>query len=192
MQEIVNYATYEQANTVREVMGFGYPMDHHPFLLEPGVLSMAWGGTIRSVAAGVGLELDDIRETYERLPAEQDIETPMGVFEKGTCAALRFEVKGYVDGRTPIVLEHVTRLCDDIAPDWPQGKGYKVIIEGEPRMEISMDMEDCHGDHAVGGVIQTATRIVNAIPSVVENKPGMMSALDLPMITGRGLYRPPE
>ena len=55
-----------------------------------------------------------------------------------------------------------------------------------------MDMEDCHGDHAVGGVIQTATRIVNAIPSVVENKPGMMSALDLPMITGRGLYRPPE
>ncbi len=190
MQEIVNYATYEQVNTVREIMGFGYPLDHTPYLLEPGILSLAWGGTIRAVAAGVGLELDDIQETYERRPAERDIETSAGMIEKGTCAALRFEVKGYVDGRTPIVLEHVTRLCDDIAPDWPKGKGYKVIIEGEPRMEISMDMEDCRGDHAVGGVIQTAARLVNAIPAVVEHKTGMMSALDLPLITGKGLYRP--
>ena len=34
-------------------------------------------------------------------------------------------------------------------------------------MEITMVMEDRHGDHAVAGVIQTATAIVNAIPAVV-------------------------
>ena len=192
MQEIVNYATYEAEDTVREIMGFGKPMDHQPYLLDEGILSLAWGGTIRSVAAGVGLELDEIKETYERLPAQRDLETSVGIIEKGTCAALRFEVKGYVNGRTPIILEHVTRMCDDIAPNWPQGKGYKVIIEGEPRMEITMDMEDQHGDHAVGGVIQTATRLVNAIPAVVEHAPGMMSALDLPLITGKGLYRPQD
>jgi len=190
MQEIVNYSTYEQANTVREVMGFGYPLDHTPFLLEPGILSMAWGGTVRLVAEGVGLKLDDIKETHERIAADRDIETTMGTIKKGTSAALRFQVKGYVDGETPIVLEHVTRLCDDIAPDWPQGKGYKAIIEGEPTMRISMDMEDCNGDHAVAGVIQTATRLVNAIPYVVEHEAGVMSALDLPVITGKGLYRP--
>ena len=106
--------------------------------------------------------------------------------------ALRFEVQGIVDGRAAIVLEHVTRMCDDIAPDWPQGKGYRVIIEGEPRMTVSLDMEDRHGDHAVGGVILTATRLVNAIPSVVEHAPGMMSALDLPLVTGKGLYRPAD
>ena len=190
MQEIVNYATYEQAGTVMEVMGFGKLMEHTPYLLEPGILSMAWGGTIRAVAAGVGLELDDIQERYERLPAHRDIETTMGTIEKGSCGALRFEVMGIVDGKEAIVLEHVTRMCDDIAPDWPQGKGYRAIIEGEPRMEITMDMEDCNGDHAVGGVIQTATRLINAIPAVVAHKPGMMSALDLPLITGKGLYRP--
>ena len=43
---------------------------------------------------------------------------------------------------------------------------------------------------AVGGVILTATRLVNAIPTVVEHAPGMMSALDLPLITGKGLHRP--
>ena len=52
-----------------------------------------------------------------------------------------------------------------------------------------MDMEDRNGDHAVAGVIQTATAIVNAIPAVVDHAPGMVAALDLPKITGRGLYR---
>jgi len=190
VQEIINYATYEQADTVMGVMGFGQPMDQLPFLLNPGVLAMAWGGPIRLMADGLGVKLDDIEQEYERLPAEEDIETPMGVIKKGTCGALRFEIKGIVDGRPAIVLEHVTRMSADIAPEWPQGKGYKVIIEGEPRMEIAMDMEDEHGDHAVAGVIQTATRLVNAIPTVVEHESGMMSALDLPLITGKGLYRP--
>lgn len=192
VQEIVNYATYEQANTVREVMGFGHPMDHVPFLLQPGILSMAWGGAVRSMAAGLGVELEKIDEIYERLPAEQDLETSVGVIPKGTCGALRFEVRGFVDGKPAIVVEHVTRMSDDIAPDWAKGKGYRLIIEGEPRMEVTMNMEDQHGDHAVGGVIQTATRLVNAIPAVVEHAPGMMSALDLPLITGKGLYRPAE
>ena len=35
-------------------------------------------------------------------------------------AGLRFEVQGIVNGRPAIVLEHVTRLRDDIAPDWPK------------------------------------------------------------------------
>ena len=190
MREVINYATYEQEHTIREVMGFGYPVDHDCMLFRPGMLSLGWGGSVRSVAAGLGVELERVYEVHERLPLAQDVENGMGLFEAGTTGAMRFEVRGVVDGRDAIVLEHVTRLTDDIAPDWPTGKGYRVIIEGEPRMEIAMDMEDSHGDHAVGGVIQTATAIVNAIPAVVAHEAGMVAALDLPKITGRGLYRP--
>jgi 4-hydroxy-tetrahydrodipicolinate reductase len=32
-------------------------------------------------------------------------------------------------------------------------------------------------------------RIVNAIPAVVEGEPGLLTALDLPLITGKGLVR---
>ena len=190
MQEIVNYATYEQEHTIREVMGFGYPVDHECLLFQEGMRSIGWGGSVWSVAAGMGLTLDKVYEVHERLPLESDVTNAMGVFKAGTTGAMRFEVRGVVDGRDAIVLEHVTRLTDDIAPHWPQGKGYRVIIEGEPRMEIAMDMEDSKGDHAVGGVILTATTIVNAIPLVVEHGPGMVSALDLPKITGKGLYKP--
>ena len=36
-------------------------------------------------------------------------------------------------------------------------------------------------------VLLTATRLVNAIPAVCQARPGLLSALDLPLVTGRGL-----
>jgi 4-hydroxy-tetrahydrodipicolinate reductase len=84
-------------------------------------------------------------------------------------------------------------MRDDLAPAWPRSAGgYKVLIEGVPRIECSLDMADEHGDHAVGGVVLTATRLVNAIPFVCQAPPGLLSALDLPLITGRGLRAAPR
>jgi len=188
VQEIVNYATYDQPEVVLGTMGFGKPMDHTPLLLTPGALTFAWGGTLRLLAEGLGVELDEIRQVHERLPAPRTFETPMGKIEEGTMAALRFEVQGVVDGVPRLVVEHVTRMHDEMAPDWPRSEGgYRVVIEGVPRIECRLDMADEHGDHAVGGVILTATRLVNAIPAVCDARPGPLSALDLPLVTGRGL-----
>jgi len=57
-------------------------------------------------------------------------------------------------------------------------------------MQVEYELQDEHGDHAVGGVLLTATRLVNAIPSVCAAAPGLVKALDLPLITGKGLYKP--
>jgi 4-hydroxy-tetrahydrodipicolinate reductase len=188
VQEIVNYATYDQPDVVFGIMGFGQPVDAEPILLMPGVLSSGWGGTIRLLAQGLDVELDDIREVHERRAADDAFDTPIGRVEKGTTEALRFEVQGIIGGRPRLIVEHVTRLREDAAPDWPQGGGgYCVIIEGVPRMTCRLDMADEKGDHAVGGVILTATRLVNAIPSVCAAPPGALSALDLPLVTGKGL-----
>jgi 4-hydroxy-tetrahydrodipicolinate reductase len=81
IQEIVNYATYDQPEVVLGTMGFGKPLDHTPLLLTPGALSFAWGGTIRLLAEGLGVELDEIRQVHERRPADRDLETPMGIIE---------------------------------------------------------------------------------------------------------------
>ena len=110
-----------------------------------------------------------------------------GIIKAGTSAALRFEVQGIINGQPVIVAEHVTRMHDSIAPEWAQGHGYRLIIEGRPRMICAFDFEDEHGDTAVGGVILTATRIVNAIPAVCSAPPGFLTELDLPLITGKGL-----
>ncbi len=190
IQEIINYATYDQPQVLFEVMGFGKPLDETPLLLMPGALSFGWGGTIRLLAQGLGLELEEIRETYERREADRPIRVGGRVVEPGTMGALRFEVQGIVGGRPALVVEHVTRLDDRLAPDWPQGPGgYRVLIKGSPSMQCDFEFADERGDHAVAGVLITATRLVNAIPAVCRAAPGLLSALDLPLITGRGLMR---
>ncbi|HVQ99863.1 MAG TPA: diacylglycerol kinase, partial [Mycobacterium sp.] len=45
--EIADYATYDGATVMFEVMGFGKPLDEVPILLQPGVLGIAWGTSIR-------------------------------------------------------------------------------------------------------------------------------------------------
>lgn len=188
IQEIINYATYNQPQVLFETMGFGQPMDATPLLLAPDVISFAWGGTIRLLAEGLGVELDEIRQIYERRPAEKPVTIGNRTVEAGTMGALRFEVQGIVKGVPRLVVEHVTRIDDALAPEWPQGNGsYRVLVTGSPAMRLEYEFWDEHGDHAVGGVVLTATRIVNAIPAVCRAEPGLLSALDLPLVTGRGL-----
>ncbi|HEY5077546.1 MAG TPA: diacylglycerol kinase [Acidimicrobiia bacterium] len=191
VMEIVNYKHYEQPTVLFETMGFGQALDAKPLLLIPGVLSFAWGGVVKVLAAGLGVEVEELREVHERRPAPEKIDLGFGVIEKGTTAALRFEVQGIVGGRPRIVVEHVTRLDDALCPDWPQpvgAGGYRVVVTGTPsyQCDVQMTARPGQGDP---GVIGTAGRIVNAIPAVCTAPPGLLSALDVPLVTGKGLMR---
>jgi 2,4-diaminopentanoate dehydrogenase len=188
--EILNYATYDQAMVIFDIMGFGRPLDDLPMLLQPGVLTMAWGSVVHQLAAGLGLELDRVEESFVRLPAPETFSIASGTIEKGSAAALRFEVKGMVGSRAPVVLEHVTRLRDDIGPDWPKPAGqgcYRVTVTGEPHYTLDLQLLGSDGDHNTAGLKATAMRLVNAVPAVVSAPPGLLTALDLPLVTGRGL-----
>jgi 2,4-diaminopentanoate dehydrogenase len=190
--EIINYDTYDSATVMFDVMGFGKPLDDIPMLLQPGVLSLAWGSVVRQLAAGLGIELDEVTETYVREPAPEDFVIASGHVPKGSAAALRFEVRGIKDGKAAVVLEHVTRLRDDLCPDWPQpaqeGGSYRVEVTGEPSYALDLCLSSPNGDHNHAGLVATAARVVNAIPAVVAAPPGIRTTLDLPLITGKGLY----
>ena len=112
--EVLNYNTYNQPMVLFDIMGFGRDLHDVPMLLAPGVLTMAWGSVVRQIAAGLGVTLTDVTEWYEREPAPEDFEIPAGTIKAGTAAALHFEVRGMVGDKPVIVLEHVTRLRDDL------------------------------------------------------------------------------
>lgn len=190
--EIADYSTYYQPVVMRDLFGFGQPMDSTPVLLTPGVLGMAWGSVVRQLAAGLGITLDEpLVERVERVAADRDYSTVSVDVPQGTMAALRFEVAGQVDGVDRIVLEHVTRTHPDQCPQWPKpahGDGsYRVVISGEPQMTVEFGHHGENGDHNVSGMIVTAMRLVNAVPAVVAAPAGLATALDLPLVTGRGL-----
>ncbi|WP_158888809.1 diacylglycerol kinase [Amycolatopsis anabasis] len=190
--EILDYSTYDNHKVLFDIMGFGGDLDDTPMLLQPGVLSLAWGSVVRQLAAGLGVELDGVEERHERLPAPEAFEIPSGTIGRGTAAALRFEVRGMRGGRAVCVLEHVTRLRPDLGPDWPQPAGqgnYRVEVTGEPNYTLDLRLLGSDGDHNTAGLKATAMRLVNAVPAVVEAPPGLLTALDLPLVTGRGLVR---
>ena len=60
VMEIVNYQHYEQPTVLFDTMGFGKALDAKPLLLIPGVLSFAWGGAVKMLAAGLGVEIDEL------------------------------------------------------------------------------------------------------------------------------------
>jgi 4-hydroxy-tetrahydrodipicolinate reductase len=188
--EVLDYSTYDNATVLFDVMGFGKPLDEVPMLLMPGVLSLAWGSVVRQLAAGLGIALDEITETVLRLPAPETFEIASGTIAAGTAAALRFEVLGMYHGRPVCVLEHITRLRPDLGPDWPQPTGqgcYRVRITGEPNYTVDLQLVGTDGDHNTAGLKATAMRLVNCVEAVVAAPPGLLTALDLPLVTGRGL-----
>jgi hypothetical protein len=192
VMEVVNYATYDQPTVLFDTMGFGQPLDQTPLILIPGILTIAWGPIVHALAAALGAGVDEIREVHERLPAPETFDIPSGTVREGTAAALRFEVQGMVRGRPAIVVEHVTRLRDDLAPAWPQPTGsgcYRVRIDGSPSMTCELTLAGDDGDHNTGGLVATAMRILNAIPAVCAARPGLVTPLDLPLYTARGLLR---
>jgi 2,4-diaminopentanoate dehydrogenase len=181
MLEIVNYATWDNPFTMFEIMGFGKQDPSQSLLLSPGSISLAWGPVLHLVAAAIGLHLDSVEETHEIIRADEDLAIASGMVEKGTISGMRFEIIGMAGGEERIVVEHVTRLRDDDAPDWPQGHGYRILVEGEPHLKIELELSSDLGDHNHAGCLATAMHVVNAIPAVVEADPGVLTMLDLPV-----------
>jgi hypothetical protein len=191
--EIADYATYDGATVMFDVMGFGNQIGDLPILFQPGVLGIAWGTAIRQLAAGLGVEVDEIRDSVEQEPAPEDIDVAVGRIAKGTVAALRFQIEGMVGGRPVIVVEHITRLRGDLRPDWAQpaqeGGSYRVEITGEPSYVMDVCPTSRNGDHNYAAILAAAGRIVNGIPDVVAAAPGIRTTLDMPLVTGKGIVR---
>lgn len=191
--EIHDYASYN-GTEVMDYMGFAKPLDEVPMLLQPGVLGIAWGTAIRQLAAGLGIEVDEITESYQREPAPEDFDIAVGHVAKGTLAVLQFEIRGMVKGHPAIVIEHVTRLRPDLRPDLPQpaagGGSYRVEITGEPSYAVDIVPTSRKGDHNHAAIAGAAGRIVNSIPDVIAAPPGIRTTLNMPLVTGKGLYAP--
>jgi hypothetical protein len=190
--EIFDYSTYHAPAAVRDLVGFGTSMERVPPMVAPNVPTMVWGGMIRLVARALGVELDGIREVVERRPLERTVTTPVGTFEAGTQGALRFEIQGIVGGAPKIVVEHVTRIVEEIADDWPRANGggaHGVRLTGKPNLELRIEPGDDDGDAVAGGNASAAGRIVNAIPAVCAAAPGLLDSLSVPAQIGRGLLR---
>lgn len=192
-RELLDYTDY--TGDYATEMGFGHPANHKPILSVPEVLILAWGGTVPLIAHAAGIQLDEITTTWDTWVTDAPIDTAVGTFAAGTVAAVRFTINGIVSGEPRITLEHVNRVGEGTAPDWPRGNTddvYQVIIEGSPSIhqETAFRFSDGSGrTPAVAGCLATGMRALNALPAVIDAAPGFVTPLDLPLVPGVGTIR---
>ena len=120
-QEIFDYSTYDQPDSVRYLVGMGQPMDYEPPMIAPTIPTMVWGGQVRLMARALGVELDEIRETVDRRPLEhhgehQDDGRVRGRHPGRRCGS-RFRASSRASrGSSSSTSPASTPSC---APDWP-------------------------------------------------------------------------
>ena len=196
MQEISNYAVYNVEWIMRDVYGFGKPQDYQGTLADTTAFKRSFSGSIGAVARRLGIELEGVNAFFENCTHDVTHETTWGTVEAGTVAAVRFGVEGIYKGKPFIVLEHGNRSTLEAAPHWPQprwGEGSRMqhqhvgIISGEPHLECRVDSGIPTADGSDGGLLATAMGVVNAIPLVVGQAPGLLDEMDLPLYATRNV-----
>lgn len=187
VQELMDYTTYDSADMLFDIMGFGRRPDEPVPMADAALAGLTFRAPLMLLADGLGAAVDDFVYHREVALAEEAFDITAGRIEAGTVAAQRFGYTAVIDGRPALTVEHITRLGDEQAPDWPTGRGWKVTIEGRPSMVLE-SMIATHGeDETDQGCLGTAMHAVHAISPVCAAAPGIRTFLDLPMITGRGV-----
>ena len=157
--------------------------------------------SIFMVADELGFDMEaELRTTHEMAVATAPIDSPIGPIRPGTVAAQRFVWEATVDGE-PVVTAAVNWLMGEehLDPAWKFGQGgerFEVEITGDPKCLTTF--KKLHPQSVAAGLVRnpgivaTALHCVNAIPYVCQAEAGLLTYLDLPLVSGRagpGLHR---
>ncbi|MBV8860768.1 MAG: dihydrodipicolinate reductase, partial [Mycobacterium sp.] len=89
--EIGLYDDYGVPDIMINGLGFGQPLDYQPWISFPGAIAGEWQGQIRLIADALGVEVQVVRENFDRAVTNRTLNVAMGTVEAGTCGAIRMQ-----------------------------------------------------------------------------------------------------
>ena len=149
-------------------VGAGMTKDEFNAAVDDGKIKhMGLRESLIMVGAGLGVEFDEVTdEQIEPVLAEREVTTQYLTVSAGDVAGVHQTIEGH--GRINVRLELRMYVgAEDVAAD-------HVIVKGVPDVEM-MIRNGVHGDRA------TAAMVVNAIPRVLEARPGLLTMDDIPI-----------
>ena len=197
-EEFSDLRTYDAPDVLRYVMGFG---DTPEKALTGPMQKLLDGGFIQSVKMIVdkmGFNADpQIRATQEIAVATAPIDSPMGAIQPGQVAGRKFHWEALV-GAEVVVRITVNWFMgqENLDPPWtfgPAGERYEMEAKGNPDFTVTIkgfqpeNVEE--GLECNNGIVATAAHCVNSIPAVCAADPGIVTYLDLPLISGKAAPR---
>ena len=195
VSEAAHTMGYDSPETEKPA-GFGRPID------DPNLPAMTAEGTavfseaVAMVADALGVELDEIVCEAEYAKAPTDLDLGSWQIAAGCVAGIAASWQGRVAGRTVVELNVRWKKAPTLEPDWQIEDGWVVEVQGRPTVRTKVqflpppDFEaKSLADFMVLGQIMTAMPAINAIPALVNARPGIVSYPDLPLPLPRGLVR---
>lgn len=123
--------------------------------------------SVAMVADGLGLAVDEITEHIEPVVAQEQVKTDYLEVKPGEAAGVHQVARGLAAGQENVYLELQMYVGAKTPVD-------TVELTGEPNLRLTIP-GGVHGDLA------TAAVVVNSIPALLEAKPGLRTARDIPM-----------
>lgn len=123
--------------------------------------------SVALIAAGMNWKLDDIRETIDPMPAQQEYKTDYVTVAPGRVAGIKQIAHGIENGASLITLDLRMYIGAENPHDY-------VKIEGTPPIEVTVQ-------GGVAGDQATVAALVNAVPLVIQAPPGLKTMLDIPV-----------
>jgi hypothetical protein len=193
-EEFSDLRTYDAPDVLRYVMGFG---DTPEKALTGPMQKLLDGGFMQAAQMCVdkiGFNADPkIRATQEVAVATAPIDTPMGVIEPGQVAGRKFHWEALVGGDVVVrITVNWFMGQENLDPAWtfgPAGERYEMEVKGNPDFTVTIkgfqpdSVEE--GLESNNGIVATAAHCVNSIPAVCAAPPGIVTYLDLPLISGK-------
>lgn len=177
-----DFARHPSWQMVHHMIGFGKDEDAYMRALRPTRTAMRalFGESLHLVAAGLGVDLDEVDMDVAHRLAGADLATAAGPVPRGTVAAARWTFSGLAAGRPVITIEIVHKADAARMPDEWGRPGYSLRVDGRPSLTLAAD-EGWVSDP----ISAAASHALNSVPAVCAAAPGIRTYLDLPMISGR-------
>ena len=188
--EIPDYATYDGATVMFEIMGFGIQPDSSAACCSTRACS-ASPGVRRSGSSRTGWASRSTNDRTLRTGARgRAFDIAARHVPKGGQAGLRFEIGGIVNGHpasSSSTSPACTRRCAPTGPSPPSPAAPTGSeITGEPSYALDICPTSRNGDHNHAAIVAAAGGSSNAIPAVVAARAReFRTTLDLPLITAK-------
>lgn len=130
--------------------------------------------SLHFIASHLSLDYDEWEETLEPVIAERELECALGPIPTGHAAGVRQVATGKRGGEEILRLEFQAAIGQAEPRDW-------ITLDADPPLHVVIE-GGVHGDAG------TISILLNAIPAVLEARPGLLTMADLrpPRCQGRG------
>jgi len=201
LYEATDVSAVDSRPMLVDLMGMGRPpadvSADSPIIKK---LDMAYRQALNATADVLGVTLTHIDVSVDATTLPHDINVLAGRIDAGTVVGQRFSWVGHWSGRPLLAIHEEWVLTRDL-PQWgltPLAPGQKApliraVIKGVPSFELQLDVgwdgELPTGQHAMPGHLMIAMGAVRAIPDVLAQPAGIVTAPVFAAIQLAGAHR---